>query len=129
MAGVKFLSDDWFAALAAAATARTPPPDDPLADVVLVVEQQVHDGPSWQMAFDHGRLEIRRDVSAPADVRLASDRATAAAIAEGREAAVDAFMVGRLTVGGDVQQLVQHRAALEAVGDVFAEIRGNTDFS
>lgn len=132
MADVKFLSDDWFAALAAAAEARTPPADDPLAEVSVVIEQRVHDGPRWQIVIDHGAMAVRvdpdADSDAGADVRLTSDRATAAAIAAGDEAALDAFMVGRLMVGGDVHRLVEHRAALEALGDVFASVRAATDF-
>lgn len=128
MAAVKFLSDDWFAALAAAAEARVPPADDPLAEVSVIIEQRVHDGPRWQIVIDHGAMAVRVDPEADADVRLTTDRATAAAIAAGDEAALDAFMVGRLMVGGDVQRLVEHRAALEAVGDVFASVRADTDF-
>lgn len=133
MIAVEFLSDDWFAALSDAAAARVPPPDDPLAEITLIIGQQVDDGPSWQLVVDHGQLSVRTghettgdDVQA--DVRLSSDRATAAAIASGTEAALDAFMVGRLRVGGDVQKLVEHRAAFEAIGDIFASVRSDTTF-
>lgn len=119
---MEFLSDDWFDALDRAARARAAPDDDALAGISLVVEQRVIDGPSWQLVFDGGALSVDRDASRDADVRLTSDHETAKAIAEGREAALDAFMVGRLRIGGDVQLLVEHRAALEAVGDVFASL-------
>lgn len=127
MAAVKFLSDEWLAALADAADARVAPVDDPLADLALVIEQRVHDGPVWQIVIDHGSLSIRVG-DGGADVRLSSDRATAAAIASGREAALDSFMVGRLTIGGDMQRLVDHRAALETVGDLFAQVKADTVF-
>ena len=62
------------------------------------------------------------------DVRLTSSRATAAAIASGQRAALDAFIAGDLRLGGDVRRLIDERAALEAMGDVFAAVREATDF-
>ncbi len=128
MAGVKFLSDEWLAALGDAAAARVAPDDDPLGDLALVIEQRVHDGPVWQIVIDHGAVSVRAEEGG-ADVRLSSDRDTAAAIATGSEAALDIFMTGRLTIGGDIQRLVDHRAALETVGDLFAAVKAGTDFS
>jgi hypothetical protein len=62
-------------------------------------------------------------------VRLTSGRATAAAIASGERAALDAFIAGDLVLGGDVRTLLAHRAALEVLGDLFAEVRSRTAFA
>lgn len=129
MLGVQFLSDDWLRALDGAARSRVVPEDDPLGAVELVIEQEVTDGPTWRLVIDRGALHVARSGDRPADVRLVSDRETAAAIASGRRAALDAFIGGDLVLGGNVQTLLEHRVALEAVGDLFAQVSANTDFS
>lgn len=126
---MQFLSDEWFAALDAAARARPTGPDDPLRDVQLTVEQVVVDGPRWRLVVDAGRCSIERDAAGEPDVRLTSDRATAEAVASGRRAALDAFIAGDLVLGGDVRQLLDNRAALEAMGDVFVAVSAETTFA
>lgn len=129
---MQFLSDEWLAALDDAARRRVPADDD-LAAVSMTVEQVVTDGPSWRLRIDQGSLsvEVLAAGSPPAQdgiVRLISDRKTAADIAAGRRAALDAFIAGDLVIGGDVRPLIEHGTALEAVGDLFAELRAQTDF-
>lgn len=130
MLDVQFLSDDWLRALDRAARARVAPEDDPLAAIELVIEQEVTDGPTWRLVIDHGSLHVHPggDDTRPADVRLVSDRETAAAIASGRRAALEAFIGGDLVLGGNVQTLLEHRVALTAVGDLFAEVSAGTEF-
>lgn len=133
---MQFLSDDWLAALDAAARARVPPADDPLSEVAMTVEQVITDGPSWRLVIDGGRLRVEHGPSVddgPADpderiVRLICDRTTASDIAAGRRAALDAFITGDLVIGGDVRPMIEHGAAMEALGDLFAEVRQATTF-
>lgn len=127
---MEFLSDEWLSALADAARSRTPPDDDPLADVELVVEQVVTGGPRWRLVVERGQVRIDRAAAddPPADVRLTSDRSTATAIASGRRAALDAFITGDLTIGGDVRILLERGAALETMGDLFGQLRAATTF-
>lgn len=127
---MQFLSDDWLTALGEAASARVAPAEDPLADVSIVVEQVVVDGPRWRLVVDHGSLSVERpdEASTEPDVRLTSDRSTATAIAAGRRAALDAFITGDLVIGGDVRTMIEHREALEALGDLFARVRDATTF-
>ena len=128
-ADVQFLSDEWLAALDAAARARPVCDDDALAGVDLVVEQVVQEGPTWRLVVEAGAMRVERGSQGRrADVRLTSDRTTAAAIAAGERAALDAFMRGDLVVGGDIRALLDHREALEALGDLFAGVRADTDF-
>ncbi len=105
----------------------------------MTVEQVVTDGPSWRFVIDRGSLSVERvDPIGPSSggsaetedgvVRLISDRATAADIASGRRAALDAFIRGDLVIGGDVRPIIDHGAALAAVGDLFAEVRRTTTF-
>jgi len=129
MRGVQFLSDEWLAALDEAARARATGPDDPLRDVRLVVEQVVTDGPRWRLVVEAGRCSVVPGGGDEPDVRLTSDRATARAIATGSRAALDAFIAGDLVLGGDVRRLLDHREALEALGDLFASVKSATTFA
>lgn len=129
---MQFLSDEWLTALDVAARDHSTAPDDPLADVTLTIEQAVVDGPSWRFIIDRGSLSIERGPGpqTPPDgsVRLTSDRDTATDIAAGRRAALDAFITGDLVIGGDVRAMLEHRAALETLGELFAGIRSATTF-
>ncbi len=126
---MQFLSDEWIDALDAAARARQIPPDDPLADVSVIVEQIVSGGPRWRLVIDHGALSVTPAADdGDVDVRLTSDRTTAVAIASGRRAALDAFITGDLVIGGDVRIMLEHREALETLGDLFADLRAATTF-
>lgn len=129
MLGVEFLSDEWLTALDDAARARPRPDDDPLAAMQLSIDQVVVDGPTWRLSIDHGALSVEVDPGGTPDIRLTSDRATAAAIASGSRPALDAFISGDLRLGGDVGALLEHRAALETIGDLFAGVRDATDFA
>jgi predicted lipid carrier protein YhbT len=128
MRGVQFLSDEWLSALDDAARARPSDADDPLRGVHVVIEQVITGGLRWRLVVDDGRCSVVRDGAAEPDVRLTSDRDTAVAIATGARAALDAFLAGDLVLGGDVRKLLEHRAALEALGDLFASVRSATVF-
>lgn len=126
---MEFLSDAWLDALDAAARSRTVAADDPLAGVSLVIEQVIRGGRRWRLVIDDGVLSIDgAPTDDEADIRLTSDRRTAAAIAAGQRAALDAFMSGDLVIGGDIGSMLAHREALEALGDLFAEVRVATSF-
>lgn len=129
MPGVQFLSDEWLAALDEAARSRPVAPDDPLRGVHLVVEQVVTDGPRWRLVVDDGRCSVVPGGEGEPDVRLSSDRATARDVASGRRAALHAFLAGDLVLGGDARRLLEHRQALEALGDLFAAVRAATVFA
>ena len=98
----------------------------------MTVEQVVTGGPSWRLVIDHGRISVEPGATAgdpgDASVRLTSDLATATDIAAGRRAALDAFITGDLVIGGDVRAMLDHREALETLGDLFAELRAETTF-
>jgi len=93
-----FLSDEWFAAL----EARTDL--DPGIDVSL---RQVVDDDTWRVTVKDGRVTVDRTPDGEADVTITTDRATAAAIAEGTLAAQDALAAGRLSLAGDLAKLRQ----------------------
>ena len=129
MHAVQFLSDEWLAALGEAARDRPVPDPDPLADVAVTIEHVVVDGPRWRLVVDHGSCAVVVGGEGEPDVRLTSSRETAEAIAAGRRPALDAFIAGDLVLGGDVRALLDNRAALEALGDLFARVKVETVFS
>jgi hypothetical protein len=129
MLPVQFLSDEWLAAMDEAARARPVTDDDPLRGVSLVVEQVVVDGPRWRLVIDEGRCSVQPGGEGDPDVRFTSDRETAEGIATGTRAALEAFIAGDLVLGGDVRTLVEHRGALEVLGDLFASVKSTTTFA
>lgn len=128
MHGVQFLSDEWLAAMDAAARDRVAPEPDPLADVTVSIEQVVRDGPRWRLVVDRGACRVVADAEGEPDVRLTSDRGTAEAVATGQRPALDAFIAGDLVLGGDVRALIENKAALEALGELFAQVKAETVF-
>jgi hypothetical protein len=129
MLAVQFLSDEWLAAMDEAARARPVADDDPLRGVHLVVEQVVRDGPRWRLVVDDGRCTVTAGGDGEPDVRFTSDRVTAQAVASGERAALDAFIAGDLVLGGDARRLLEHTAALEVLGDLFASVKARTSFA
>lgn len=133
---MRFLSPEWIQALDTAARDH-PGLRAAARDTRLVLEQRVTETPDDDPAAPgtvvyHIRLTAEPVVAAgPADdatVRLTTDRATAAGIARGELSAQLAFIQGRLRLGGDVRALLAHQDALVAVDDVFAEVRGATEW-
>jgi putative sterol carrier protein len=126
-----FLSPEWLADLDRAA-AESPGLTAATADVALVVQQNVIDGPegdqSWHVTVDHGKVRVEPGPAAQPDVTFTQDHATAVAVGTGQLSAQAAFMLGKLRVGGTVGLLVQHRDAFDGLDDVFAEVRAGTDY-
>jgi hypothetical protein len=126
--GVRYLSPDWIDAAGRALA------DDrlgaALAGVTLTVEQVVTGGPdgdvTWHLAIADGKVQLSPGPAPRADLRLATDYATAAGVAAGELGAQRAFVEGRLRVGGDLSLLVAHQRALAAVDDALAPVRAET---
>ncbi len=123
---MQFLSDDWLAALDEAARSRPVPDDDPLAGVSITVDQVVTGVRTWRLVVDDGALSVVADPVDEPDVRLTADADVAGAVARGERSALDAFIAGDLVLGGDVARLLAARPALEAIGDLFADVKAST---
>lgn len=126
---MEFLSDAWLEALDATATAM--PADEARSGLDLVIEFVVAGVRTYRLTFTDGALRVSPTLGGdpPADVRMTGDHATSAAVASGRRSALDAFICGDLMLGGDTRLLLEHRAALETVGDLFASVKAATTFS
>lgn len=132
---LRFLSDEWIAALDRAAMASDAL-REATRDVSLTVQQIVttpmngdeRDTATWHVAVDHGAVRVRPGRAANPDVTFTEDVETAARISKGELSAQAAFMLGQLRVGGDAKRLVEHQRAFASLDDVFAEVRASTDY-
>jgi putative sterol carrier protein len=114
----QYLSPEWIdelhQALSADAAVR-----QATADVALTVQQVVTGGPdgdvAWHVVVDHGTVAVRPGTTDDADVTFRQDRDTARKVAAGELSAQAAFMIGLLTVTGDVGQLIEHQAAFTGI--------------
>ena len=125
-----FLSDDWLEEMNAAAATR---PRDTAGDGSRLVIQQVVTGApagdrEYIIAIDGDELRFQPGRAESYDVRLAEDYETAAALAQGKITAADAFLRGRIRIGGDLAAAAAGADVLAACGDVFAAVRDRTRF-
>jgi hypothetical protein len=129
---VRFLSPEWIEALGRAARQVHIAVADG-TDTSIVVEQTVTDPAStsvtYQLAVDHGAATVVAGRMLEPSVTLRTDRSTAEAIARGELSAQEAFVQGRLRVGGDVRALVRHAATLAQLDDCFAAVRHDTVYA
>ena len=124
----RYLSDEWFTAVAAALE----PEFDGSAPPALVIQQQVDDGPDgpvvWHVAITDAARTVRQGAHPSPTVTFTQDYATAAAVANGDLSAQEAFMTGRITMGGDAGALIEAAPAMAAVGDALAAVRADTTY-
>lgn len=128
----RFLSPEWLAELDRAVRSH-PGLADLTAEVRLVIEQRVTspgaDGAlTYHLVLDHGAGYVQAGPADDPTVTFSQDERVARSIAMGEESAQRAFMNGDLRVGGDLQALLGGQAVLHSLGDVFATVRGTTDF-
>jgi hypothetical protein len=122
----EFLSAAWIAELDTAARAA----DDLVVDEPLVVEQVV-DGDSgaavrYQVRIGPDGASVSGHTSAPADVVLVTDRATAWAMHQGRLRAQDAFARGALKVRGRPELLAGRADLFARLDRALAPVRAGT---
>lgn len=124
---VEFLSEEWVGLLGAAVEGVRVDPE-----VSLSIEQNVVDPDGsvfvWHLAVERGRASaaVGAARAGPGRLVLSTDRETARSIAAGEASAQRLFLEGRLRLDGDAGPLPGARAALEALGEAMASIRGKT---
>jgi hypothetical protein len=125
---VQYLSPQWIAALDDAAT-RNPALVDTTAGVALTIEQVVTGAAGdtvWHVTINDGTVRFIAGPAPDADgtpvVRFTTDQTTARAVTDGDLTVQEAFMRGRLQVGGDTAAVVAHHDVLAGLGDVFAAV-------
>jgi predicted lipid carrier protein YhbT len=127
--GVRFLSPQWLAELAEVARGVVVEEDGGPGVVLQQVVTGTADGEvRYVVRVTDGRLAVRPGEDTSADVTLTTDWLTAVAMARGELGAQDAFMAGRLRVGGDLTALLRVTPALARLGDLFAAVRERTSY-
>ena len=129
---VRFLTDEWIAALDDAARDAPVP-----AGVTLTIQQVVTGGGDgggdggdvrYHLVLADGRLRVHPGDAAAPDVTLVQSREVAAALSRGELNAQQALEAGRLKLRGDVGHLAREGKALVALEDVFAAVRDATSY-
>lgn len=125
----KFLSPEWLRALDEAAHASGGDSDG--GDVTqLVVEQRVT-GTPWGDVTYHAILgaeaAVRTGSAQAPHVVLLTDYETALQLHAATLNAQDAIANDRMKVRGQVDVLVRHTDALRALGDLFLDVRAQTE--
>lgn len=128
----RFLSDAWLEELGAAARASSVL-QEAAVGLGIVIEQVITGATGGEVRYhwvlDDGAVAV---VVGPApgaaDITLTTDWATAVALASGDVGAQDAFLAGRLRLGGDIALLVRAGGAMAAVEDVARAVREATTY-
>lgn len=82
----------------------------------LVLEQQVRDpDAAWHVTLADGAVSVASGPHGDPTLRLSSTHAVALAIHQGELSAQRAFLDGDLRIGGEINALIEHRAALSAI--------------
>jgi hypothetical protein len=121
----EFLSPAWLEQLDVAVRAAA----DLAADPPFVVETRVHrpDGDTgYQVRFGADGATVAIVGTAPADVVLITDDATARALHDGTRRAQDAFARGELKVRGRLELLTGRADLFARLADAVAPVRAGT---
>lgn len=125
---MRYLSDEWFAALDDAARAvRIDRPADAPRVVVQTVVTADGDTPevAYHLVLEGSTVAVRRGRADQPTATFTQDRRTAEDVASGRRRAQEAFMAGDVQVTGDVNALIEHRDALAVFDDVTRAVAGH----
>jgi len=104
-----FLSDEWFDAVIERAASTSADPA-----ITMTLQQTVTTDAFvvWHTIIAGGVVQVVRGEAATADVRLVTNLATAKGINDGTISAQQAFLDGKLQIGGDIHALMAAREAL-----------------
>ncbi|HBX76007.1 MAG TPA: hypothetical protein DEG43_00035 [Acidimicrobiaceae bacterium] len=127
---LRFFSPEWFSEVRriAAAISLDPPTPDRL-DVHCSILDAAGGLCHGLFSFDGAQVLVVGPEAAPIESsdpdspRLSLDSATARAVQDGSLSIRSAFLAGRIQLGGDVQRLTSSQLNLNALGDIFGEVR------
>lgn len=123
---VEPLTEAWIEAMDAAASTH----DGLLAattHMALVIEYRVVDGETWHVRLEGGTVRVVHGPADEPDLAFTAGSTAAAAIADGTLDPLRAVIDGDVILAGDPRVLVDHRAVLDGLGDVFAPARHSQD--
>lgn len=101
-------------------------------DAALVVQQTVVGTPYGDVTYAleayRGRLRVVPGPVPAPDVTMVEDYETACRISRGDLTAREAFISGRIRLGGDPVLLIEHAGLLAGLDGVFASLRARTRY-
>lgn len=116
--GVKYLSDEWAAAMESAVNADTSF-QSAAGGVTLSVQQDVSGGPdgdvSYHMGIKDGKAFCAMGPLDGADMTITQTYDTAVAIAKGELNLQNAFMQGQIQVAGNIALAMQYQTQLASL--------------
>lgn len=128
---VRYLSLAWIRELA-----HEVAESDTLADLAqehtIGVTQVVTDGPEgdviYHLQVGDGTATFAAGAADPEQVRMEQDWDTAVAIATGEMNAQEAFITGKIRLGGDQQALMGAQPVFGALDTIFSQVRERTEY-
>lgn len=127
----RFLSPEWIDAVDEAVR-EDHDLKDAFGDAAMTIQQVVMGCPDgdieYHFVIDGGSVAARAGRADSPTVTFTVDHETAEGISKGTASAQAGFMTGRLRLDGDVSALLRHQQAFEALNDVLAALRADTDF-
>ncbi|MGH8874395.1 MAG: SCP2 sterol-binding domain-containing protein [Acidimicrobiia bacterium] len=123
--GVKFLSDEWAAAVTQALNSHSGF-RGAIASADLALQFNVAEGPEGDIDYylktSGGTADLSLGTVEGADVTIGQTYETAAAISKGELNTQTAFMTGKLKVSGNLAKLMMHQSAVQQWGAAVAGI-------
>ena len=101
-----------------------------LEQIELTIEQRIVEGTDvlhrYAVVIANGQAKVvEEDVEA--DIVISQDLATAEALQSGSRHAQTSYLTGKLTIDGDVDKLLEHGPALQAVVEAMQRPRTSND--
>ena len=128
----RYLSRDWLAAVGDE-VARNDEVRNAAAGHALAVTQVVTAGPqgdiTYHLEIADGTVAFGPGPAAAEDVRFVQDWETAVAVATGTINAQEAFLQGRITLGGNQRRLVDAQPVFAVLEKVLAPVREATSYA
>jgi hypothetical protein len=121
---MRYLSDEWFAALSAAVADVDAPPTAPVT-IAQVVSGTPGGDVRYRLSCAEGRCRVEVG-DGPSHVTLSEDLATALEVATGARTAGHAVLHGDVVVSGDVARLIEVAPLLEALAPAVASVMART---
>ena len=122
----RYLSDEWLRALDEAAS-ENEALRQATRGTQLVVQERITDAPEGDTAYyvevDDGTVTFHPGEHADPDVTFRQPYDIAVAIGRNETSAQAAFMIGKLTVTGDVGKLIEHHDAFTGIDDATDAVR------
>ena len=124
--GVKFLSEEWMAAMSEAANGddgfKTAAASGDLKLQFTVTDMPEGDDANYTLALEGGSVNLAPGEDESADATITNDYETATAISKGDLNTQMAFMTGKLKVGGNMAKVMMSQGQINAFAKAVSDV-------